>query len=107
MSLYHSTDCDGISELSPSKSRMREIIALLDDPDIQDADHPDVSLTNDANGWSITLYASGIATYENLDSADTAPRYLPKVSRHEGLKLWCALSAGDLKALDQYDWLAD
>ncbi|ADE53797.1 hypothetical protein [Coraliomargarita akajimensis] len=107
MSLYHSTDCDGVSELRPDRERMREIIAQLDDPDIADADHPDVSLTNDSNGWSITFYASGIATYENLDADDSPPKYLPKISRAEALKLWCDLAAGKLDWIESHAWIAD
>lgn len=107
MDLYHSTDCFGVSELRPDKARMRELIEQLDDPEIDDAEHPDISLTHDGSGWSVTLYPSGIATLENLESSESETRFLPDVSRAAALELWLFLAAGKLDALHAKAWRMD
>lgn len=107
MELYHSTDCFGISELRPDKARMRELIAQLDDPDIEAAEHPDIALTHDGNGWSITLYPSGVVTLENLEDDDSSTRYLADVSRSKALELWHLLAEGKVEALTAQPWRVD
>ena len=107
MDLYHSTDCFGISELRPDKARMRELIDLLDDPEIDAAEHPDISLTHDVSGWSITLYPSGVATLENLESAESETRYLAELTRAHALELWLLLAAGNIDALHAKAWRTD
>lgn len=108
MHLYHSTDFNGISELRPNLERMREMIQELDEDETEDADHPDISLVNDQIGWSISLYPNGIATLENLnDESDLTPRFIPKVTRAEALKLWVLLSQGELDDLLALNWLSD
>lgn len=104
MGLYHTTDMYGISELNPSVARMDALIEQLDAPDLDDAEHPDVALVHDASGWAITLYPSGIATLENFDHADEAPRYLSKVTRDDALLLWRALARGEIETLLQQPW---
>ncbi|MGB0415751.1 MAG: hypothetical protein ACPGKS_02760 [Coraliomargarita sp.] len=107
MDLYHSTDCFGVSELRPDKARMRELIDQLDDPEIDEAEHPDISLTHDGSGWSITLYPSGVATLENLESSESETRYLADISRAGALELWSMLASGKLDALQAKPWRLD
>lgn len=107
MDLYHSTDCYGISELRPDADRMRELIEQLDDPEIDDAEHPDIALTHDGNGWSVTLYPSGIATLENLEFSESENRYLPNISRAQAFELWQLLAAGNIDALKAQPWRMD
>ena len=104
MDLYHTTDMFGISELNPSVARMDALIEQLDEPSIDAAVHPDIALVHDASGWSITLYPSGIATLENFEHADQAPRYLTGVTRDNALLLWRALARGEIDALLQQPW---
>jgi hypothetical protein len=107
MGLYHTTDLDGISELKPNKARMRIILSTLDKLSADAASHPDVSLVNDENGWSLSVYASGIVTFEQLDAADESPRYMKNVSRNKALALWLDLAAGKLKSLNALPWECD
>ncbi len=104
MELYHTTDIDGVSEMNPSEARMRSIIALLDEAGVEEAEHPDIALVHDASGWSMSLFASGIVTFENLDDDDESPRYLTQVSRSEALQLWLELSQGNINSLLKRDW---
>jgi len=107
MDLYHSTDTDGISEVKPDPNRMREILSQLDEPGVEDADHPDVSLVHDPSGWCISVYPSGIVTFENLDQDDGRPRYMTEVSRKQALELWLELSSGDIEKLNKRPWLRE
>lgn len=105
--LYHTTDLEGISELKPDKQRLREILATLDQEYATHASHPDVALVNDDNGWSLSVYASGVVTFEQLDQDDAAPRYMKNVSRDAALRLWLNLAAGKIEALNALPWLTD
>ena len=107
MDLYHTTDMDGISELNPDDTRMQELIAQLDLPDFEEAEHPDLSLTHDPSGWALTLYPSGIVTYENLDDDDHQPRFMTGILRAKALHLWKALARGDIEGLLKLPWLRD
>lgn len=107
MNLYHSTDIDGISELNPDETRMRELIAQLDNLEYADSEHPDVSLIHDNSGWALTIYASGIVTFENLDDPDDCPRFLSKVSRDAAFELWRALARGGFEYLNARPWRRD
>ena len=104
MDLFHTTDCDGLSRLNPDMETLREVIAQLDDPDMNAADHPDVSLVHDPSGWSISLFPSGIATFENLGDQDGPPKIMRGLSRHAGLKLWVELSKGRIDQLQALNW---
>ncbi len=107
MDLYHTTDMDGISELNPDAERMQALIAQLDMPDFEEADHPDLSLVHDPSGWSLTLYPSGIVTFENLDDDDTQPRFMTGIDRAKSLHLWKSLARGDIDGLKQLPWLRE
>ena len=108
MDLYHTTDMDGISELNPDAARMQELIEQLDLPSIDESDHPDLALVHDASGWTLTLYPTGVVTFENFDDDDdTQPRYMTEVERDKALHLWQALARGDIEALKDLPWLRD
>jgi hypothetical protein len=104
MGLFHTTDLDGVSELKPDKTRLRAILSTLDDAGADDAPHPDVALINDESGWSLSVYVSGIVTFEQLDAADEAPRYMKNVSRDKALRLWLDLAAGRLDSIKALLW---
>ncbi|MFT4901112.1 MAG: hypothetical protein ACI81V_000379 [Lentimonas sp.] len=104
MDLYHSTDMDGISELNPDRQLMRRILSSLDSPDAAHADHPDVSLVHDGSGWSLSVFPSGVVTFENLDHDDAEPLYISEVSRNQSLALWEKLSLGDIESLRLLPW---
>ena len=102
--LYHTTDIDGITELKPDKQRLRVILSSLDGEEADDANHPDVSLVNDDNGWSLSVYASGIVTLDHLDAADAPPLFMKNVTRDAALGLWLSLAAGQMDALHALPW---
>lgn len=104
MDLFHTTDCDGVSQLNPDKETMRKVITQLDDPDAEQVDHPDVSLVHDSSGWSISLYPTGIATFENLNDNDAPPKVMTNLSRNAALKLWIDLSKGRIDQLKALNW---
>jgi len=107
MDLYHTTDMDGVSELNPDAARMEQIIAQLNMPDFEEADHPDLSLVHDKSGWTLTLYPRGIVTYENLEDDDDQPRFMTGILRAEALQLWKSLARGDIDHLKRLPWLRD
>lgn len=105
MGLYHTTDSDGISELNPTPEKMRELLDSLDSADTQEAEHPDVCLVHDPSGWSLSVYPSGVVTFENLDEPDDAPRFMTGVSRNQALGLWLELSRGEIRQINSRSWL--
>jgi hypothetical protein len=107
MDLYHTTDMDGVSELNPDEARMEQLIAQLDMPHFEEADHPDLSLVHDPSGWTLTLYPSGIVTYENLEDDDDQPRFMTGILRAKALQLWKSLARGDIEGLNGLPWLRD
>ena len=83
---------------------MRAIIQTLDLKETNEQDHPDVSLINDEKGWSISLYPGGVATFENLNDDDPAPRFLHHIDRERAFSLWCQLAEGRIEALQELKW---
>lgn len=107
MDLFHTTDADGISELNPTPEKMRELLASLDNAEAFEAEHPDVSLVHDPSGWSLSVFPSGVVTFENLDEDDDIPRFMTGVTRNEALALWLELSRGQIKQVNSRPWLRD
>lgn len=107
MELYHTTDADGISELNPDADKMRELLDGLDSGAAHEAEHPDVSLVHDASGWSLSVYPSGVVTFENLDEPDDVPRFMSGVTRNQALELWLELSRGEIRQVNSRAWLRD
>ncbi len=105
MQLYHTTDTDGISELNPDSKKMLELLTRLDEPGMAEAEHPDVSLVHDSSGWSLSVFPSGVVTFENLDDEDNPPRFMTGVTRHEALQLWLELSRGEIEQVNSRPWL--
>lgn len=102
--LYHSTDNVGITIINPTKGQMRELIARLDEPEINTSEYQDISLTNLTCGWSISLFPSGIAALENLEKEDKNPSTITGVTRNEAFKMWHELSLGATNAILARDW---
>lgn len=107
MDLYHTTDTQGVSELNPTAEKMRELLDCLDARGANEAEHPDVSLVHDPSGWSLSVYPSGVVTFENLDEADDIPRYMSGITRNKALELWLELSRGEIQQVNSRPWLRD
>ena len=104
MDLYHTTDSKGISELYPTAEKMRELLDSLDARGAYEAEHPDVSLVHDPSGWTLSVYPSGIVTFENFDEADEIPRFMSGVTRNQALELWLELSRGEIHQVNSRPW---
>lgn len=104
MSLYHTTDLDGVTEITPDIDTLRALIDSLQDEATADYDHPDVSLVHDATGWSIALYSNHTALFENLEDEDESPRYRNNVTPQHALELWTMLADGEIDALLACSW---
>ena len=90
---------DGNAEPMPSVDRMREILTELD---VEDDEHPDVSLTHDSD-WTLSAFPDGLVIWENAE-ADVA-RHMLHISRAHVLELWIKLSEGHIDAIEQEPWL--
>ena len=104
MDLCHSTDAFGVSMLNPNVESLHDLLDSLEDDDINAAEHPDVSLTNDTLGWSISFSPSGIVTLESLDEPEISPRYLLNQTRNQTLALWLQLKEGRIDHLLAKPW---
>ncbi len=98
---YHVQTRWGESEDSPSKKRMKEILAELE---TEDPEHPDTWLTHES-GWTLSVHESGLVVLENPES-DEEPKHLPKLSRSHALGLWVKLAKGKLDELAREPWTA-
>lgn len=107
MDLFHTTDIDGISELNPTAKKMRELLDSLNQASAHEAEHPDVSLIHDPSGWALSVYPSGVVTFENLDESDDIPRFMSGVTRNQALTLWLELSRGEIQQVNSRPWLRD
>ena len=106
MDLYHTTDVDGISMLNPDADAMRDLLAQLDEADIHEAEHPDVSLIHDPSGWFISVFPNGTVSLDNLDTdGDDAPIYMNNINRQDALKMWLELSRGEIERVQAYPWI--
>ena len=61
---YFTYDRWGASEREPSEARMAELLGMLD---IDDGEHPSVSLTHESE-WSLGAYPGGLVVWEHLES---------------------------------------
>ncbi|MFP4260900.1 MAG: hypothetical protein ACLFS1_07465 [Opitutales bacterium] len=107
MDLYHSTDADGISILNPDTRQMLDLLESLDEPETREKEHPDVSLTHDPSGWSLSVYPGGTATFENWNEADEPPRYMRNLNRRDCLEMWLDLAKGRIDSLQTKPWQRD
>jgi hypothetical protein len=89
----------GNSESNVDVDRMA---AALGELDTHDQEHPDVSLSHESE-WSLSAFESGLLVWENLESGE--PRHMKGVSRREVLRLWIALSQGELSLIEAEAWL--
>lgn len=104
MDLYHTTDLEGISILNPNEEQMEMVLMSLETNDADDAPHPDVALTHDGSGWSLSVYASGVITFDNLDASEGSLRYMDSMNLDTALELWLKLARGNIEGLLKLDW---
>jgi hypothetical protein len=78
---------------------MREILADLA---VRDEEHPDVWLTHESTGWTLSAYSGGNVVWQNLDAG--GPRHMRDVSCERVFDLWIKLSYGEIEAVEQEPW---
>ena len=98
---FHARGRSGGSECNPPIERLREFLKELD---IEDREHPDVSLTHETE-WCLSAFPSGLLVWENLENEDDNSRHMNGVSRENVLALWLKLAQGDLVAIEAEPWL--
>lgn len=99
--MFHLTDSQGISYITPSAELRASVL-----DELEGADEPlsDVVLIHDS-GWSLTVQPGGIVVWERYgDSDEVAPCFLRGLNRLEILKLWDWLAQGRLKELQALPW---
>lgn len=100
---YQVTGRWGGTERVASESRMRELLAELDQ---DDPEHPDTWLSHES-GWSLSVFQSGLVVWEYVEDPGeerTEPRHQVGVSREKALDLWLKLSRAELDAIEQEPW---
>ena len=96
---FHLTFRWGNNESDVGVDRM---VAALGELDAHDQEHPDASLTHESE-WSLAAFESGLLVWENLESGE--PRHMKAVPRDKVLRLWTALSRGELALIEAEAWL--
>lgn len=97
---YHAYNRMGAAVVGPSEAAMKELLASLDP---SDAEHPDVSLTHES-GWCVSIFASGLAVLENVESGE-GPWHMEGVSSRTALDLWRQLASGEVEQLKGLRWV--
>ena len=96
---YHVQTRWGGSETDPTEKRMLEI---LDELEVEDAEHPDCWLTHETGG-TLSVFEGGRVAYENCES-DCGPRHIANIPRLKALEMWKTLAKGDLATLEKEQW---
>ena len=98
---FHLTSRWGATHSDPPLELMRQVLVALD---IEDQEHPDVSLTHES-GWCLSAFPDGLVVWENVE-ADDEPRHMTGIPRMKVLELWQALAQGDLEIINSEPWVA-
>jgi hypothetical protein len=87
---------------SMSAAAEDELPALLRELAEADAEHTDVSVSDEA-GWTLSVFRDGRVVWENVEEGGE-PRHLRGVPEREVLDLLRALVRGDLDPIEQRAW---
>lgn len=98
---FSATNRWGACAADPSVDHLRELLQSLD---IEDDEHPDVSLKHETE-WCLSAFPSGKLVWENVEDEVDRPRHMVHVSRERVLDLWLKLARGDLAAIEAEPWL--
>jgi hypothetical protein len=104
---FSARDRWGASEREASVERLRELLQSLD---IEDREHPDVSLTHES-AWCLSAFPSGLLVWESLEEGEhdpatkQPPRHMKGVSREKVLELWLKLAQGDIASVEAEPWM--
>jgi hypothetical protein len=95
---FHMRHWTGEMDPDPSISR-RE--ALVDELDLADDEHPDVSITHESE-WGLSVFRSGFVVLEHLEEGP--PRHLGPLTRAEILVLMTEVAQGQLDEVRSRPW---
>jgi len=98
---FCASDRWGATESNPSVGRLRELLQSLD---IDDQEHPDVTLKHETE-WCLSAFRSGLLVWENVEDEAGNPRHMTGVPREKVLGLWIKLARGDIAAVEAEPWL--
>lgn len=88
-------------ECEPNPS-LGSLDALYYELNIEDKEHPDVSLGHES-GWSLSAFPSGLIVWENVEEGGD-PRHMKAVPKHKVLELWRRLANGEIEVIDAEPW---
>jgi len=83
-------------------SAIGALVAELDGP--VDQEHPDVAVSDDESGWTLSAFQSGRLVWEDPDT-DDEPRHMVGVSRSEMSRVMSLTATGDLGDVESLEWL--
>jgi hypothetical protein len=89
----------GGGEETPSRDRLREIIAELN---VRDEEHPDTWMVHVDSEWSLRLDEDHFAYLENPDGETVG--HLADMSAEQALTLWLGFAAGGPDAVAKFEW---
>lgn len=89
----------GKQDADPTSEQLR---ALLDELELVDDEHPDVSVTHESE-WCLSAFSSGLVMFENV-AGDGEPRHLCGCTRDQMLAMFDELGRRDLSAVNARPW---
>lgn len=96
---FSMTHTSGAMDQDPSLEAVR---ALLDELDTADDEHSDVAVSHES-GWTLSALQGGRLAWENVEE-DEEPRHRVGVERNEVVRLFEALTRGDLAEIETQPW---
>jgi IS1 family transposase len=85
---------------NPALSALKDLLAELHE-DPQDEEHNTVSVTHESE-WCLSVSRGGHVTWENLE--DSNPRHMTGASDETILRLWEALTRGEIAVVEKERW---
>jgi hypothetical protein len=80
------------------------LVAELEGP--PDEEHPDVSVSHDETGWTVSAFQCGRLVLENVEDDGVEPRHVETATRTDQVRALTLVLRGDFSALEDFDWRA-
>lgn len=98
---FHITHRMGEMTSDPPQSAFRALLNELDEHP-EDLEHCSVAVTHESE-WCLGSYGKGHLVWQNLEGGE--PRHMTGVSDENILRLWAALSRGEIGVIEREPWL--
>jgi hypothetical protein len=69
-----------------------------------DVEHPDVAISDDDTGWSLSAFSSGLVVLENPEARSNQPQHMRLPTRAEVRELFAVLARGDVDSVLNREW---